>query len=107
MALKKAGEQGDTHHPRQLSHLNPDPPPQQEAKAREPELGCPSALLLTWGLLSLTASGGQLSPRDTSVPVIPEGVGWWFLHTHQGLRVEDAVVHMHLVAVVTPAFLLL
>jgi len=102
MALKKAGEQGDTHHPRQLSHLNPDPPPQQEAKAREPELGCPSLLFLTWGLLSLTPR-----VKDTSVPVIPEGVGWWFLHTHQGLRVEDAVVHMHLVAVVTPAFLLL
>lgn len=40
-------------------------------------------------------------------PVVPEGVGWGLLDAHEGLGVQDAVVHVDGVATVLPLSLCL
>lgn len=35
-------------------------------------------------------------------PVVPEGVGWGLLDAHEGLSIQDAVVHVDWVATVPP-----
>lgn len=41
-------------------------------------------------------------PRVVHLPVVPESVGRGFLDAHEGLSIQDAVIHMDWVATVLP-----
>lgn len=41
-------------------------------------------------------------PRVVNLPVVPESVGRGLLDAHEGLSIQDAVIHMDWVATVLP-----
>lgn len=57
-----------------------------------------------WGRGQRAGHGGSEGER---APVVPEGVGRGLLDAHEGLGVQDAVVHMDWVATVLPLSLCL
>lgn len=55
----------------------------------------------------MCAGGGARGALEELAPVVPESVGRGLLDAHEGLRVQDAVVHMDRVAAVLPLSLCL
>lgn len=43
-----------------------------------------------------------LAPHPLHLPVVPESVGRGLLDAHEGLSIQDAVIHMDRVATVLP-----